>query len=309
MQDVIQLQGAIKLINWLPGDNAKDFRGKASEVLTRYFAGDMTLIEEIETNKRVGARVACESFITNTIASVKREREAITSMPKSSWIYGTQSDAFPGLIKIGRSRNVKARISSGNTFCAPEPHVVVAAAPTFDAIRDEDATHEYFSDFRVQGEFFRISESSLQAYFTQVLTPIYHKELNEFSDRLPGKIAGYETLVVEIEVNESTDIKQLPCDSTALSVENDDAYSQKRKRMIEDIELEEKRLKNEELASIIRMRNAEAQVRENEAKRYSMELEKQQVELRILNAQAKVLEAALYRKEKIYENGLQGHYH
>jgi len=264
----------------------------------------MTLIEEIKTNKCIGAQAACESFITSTVNSVKREREAITCMPKSSWIYGTQSDAFPGLIKIGRSKNVKARISSGNTFCAPDPHVVVAAAPTFDAIRDEYATHEHFSDFRVQGEFFRISESSLQAYFTHVLTPIYHKELNELSDRLPGKIAGYGTLAVKIEANESTDIKQLPCDSMALGVENDDAYTQKRKRMIEDIELEEKRLKNEELASTTRMRNAEAQIRENEAKKYSMEREKQQVELRILNAQAKILEAALYRKEKIYKNGM-----
>ena len=49
-QDVITLQGALKLIMWLPGNAAKDFRSKTTDILTRYLAGDCTLLKEIEAN-------------------------------------------------------------------------------------------------------------------------------------------------------------------------------------------------------------------------------------------------------------------
>ena len=175
-QPVIQLKGAINLLMWLPGDRAKSFRSKASEILFRYFEGDERLISEIENNKLMGSLAAANVFAASSIASVKRKREV---MPQSSWIYGTQSSAFPGLIKIGRSKNVKARLSSGNTFCAPDPHVIVAAAPTFNDVRDEEAAHTYFNDFRVAGEFFNISEASLKDYFSQVTTQQYQHELAE----------------------------------------------------------------------------------------------------------------------------------
>jgi hypothetical protein len=49
-QPVIQFQGAIKLIMMLPGENAKKARSKAADIITRYFAGDKTLLEEIKAN-------------------------------------------------------------------------------------------------------------------------------------------------------------------------------------------------------------------------------------------------------------------
>jgi len=49
-QPVIQFQGAIKLLMWLPGENAKKFRSQAADIITRYFAGDKTLLEEIKAN-------------------------------------------------------------------------------------------------------------------------------------------------------------------------------------------------------------------------------------------------------------------
>ena len=120
------------------------------------------------------------TLISDATASAKRKREnGDGRMPKSDWIYATESEAFPGLIKIGRSGDVKARLSSGNTFCAPEPHSLIVAAPTFDPKRDETAAHDYFAKYRVEGEFFRISEASVRSYFSQVLLPIYHKELDD----------------------------------------------------------------------------------------------------------------------------------
>ena len=49
-QPVITLEGALKLIMWLPGDMAKDYRSRACGILTRFLGGDSTLVEEIEAN-------------------------------------------------------------------------------------------------------------------------------------------------------------------------------------------------------------------------------------------------------------------
>ena len=49
-QTVIQLQGALKVIMWLPGDMAKGLRSKACDLLTRVLAGDASLHAEIEGN-------------------------------------------------------------------------------------------------------------------------------------------------------------------------------------------------------------------------------------------------------------------
>jgi hypothetical protein len=49
-QPVITFPGAIKIMMWLPGDNAKKFRTKAAEIITRYYAGDKSLLKEIEAN-------------------------------------------------------------------------------------------------------------------------------------------------------------------------------------------------------------------------------------------------------------------
>jgi hypothetical protein len=49
-QPVIQFQGAMKLLMWLPGENAKKFRSQAADILTRYYAGDTTLLSEINAD-------------------------------------------------------------------------------------------------------------------------------------------------------------------------------------------------------------------------------------------------------------------
>ena len=49
-QPVIRLQGALKLIMWLPGTMAKDFRSQACDILTRYLAGDQSLHAEVNAN-------------------------------------------------------------------------------------------------------------------------------------------------------------------------------------------------------------------------------------------------------------------
>lgn len=66
---VITFPGAIKLMMWLPGEHAKNARTKAAEILTRYFAGDKSLLTEIEANAASDAPVnqmARAALVTKT---------------------------------------------------------------------------------------------------------------------------------------------------------------------------------------------------------------------------------------------------
>lgn len=56
-QPVIQFQGALKMMMWLPGEKAKTFRSKAAEILTRYYAGDKTLLNEVWANAQAQAPI------------------------------------------------------------------------------------------------------------------------------------------------------------------------------------------------------------------------------------------------------------
>lgn len=45
---VISVNGMVKLLFWLPGEIAKQFRSKSAEIMIRYLGGDVTLIDEIK---------------------------------------------------------------------------------------------------------------------------------------------------------------------------------------------------------------------------------------------------------------------
>ena len=55
---VITFQGAIKLAMKLGGENAKKYRSAMTSILTRYYAGDGSLLEEVEANAQSNAPVA-----------------------------------------------------------------------------------------------------------------------------------------------------------------------------------------------------------------------------------------------------------
>lgn len=50
---VINVQGMVKLLFWLPGETAKQFRSKSAETMIRYLGGDLTLIDEIKAIDQV----------------------------------------------------------------------------------------------------------------------------------------------------------------------------------------------------------------------------------------------------------------
>ena len=186
---VITLEGAIELIMCLPGSTANFFRTSMAKIISRYITGDLTLCQEVKENKEAGVSNSCSKFMQITSGDTKRKLdEMIEGLPETSYIYATYSPIFPGLVKIGRSRNVKTRLSSGNTFIAPAPHVLIAMSQTLDAVRDEAEAHAYFDKFRREGEFFEISHEDAEKYLDSVIKPRHDQELKEFYTGAKGAL-------------------------------------------------------------------------------------------------------------------------
>ena len=172
------IEGLQRLLMILGGKVAKAFRDNALQILQRYLDGDMSLCKEVEENKNMGKKRSYAKFMNTVLEDAKKTMdEELKEIPSTAYIYATYSEAFPGLLKIGRSKDVKARLSSANTFTAPAPHRLLCMAPTFDAVRDEAATHVQFAKFRREGEFFEVEGKDVEAYFTTVITSWYQHEL------------------------------------------------------------------------------------------------------------------------------------
>ena len=49
-QPVLTFKGALKLVMWIGGENAKNYRSAMVKILQKYYAGDGSLLEEVEAN-------------------------------------------------------------------------------------------------------------------------------------------------------------------------------------------------------------------------------------------------------------------
>jgi hypothetical protein len=176
---LVTLENAIKLVMVLPGEKTKMFRTQIASILGRYLDGDLSLCREIEKNKLMGPAKSYAKFAQTIVKNAKSEQDTF-KLPSTSFVYATKSEAFPGLIKIGKTRHMKKRLVNLNTSCAPSPHVVVAMAPTLHKDRDELAAHTFFASKRTEGEFFAISEEDVTTYFVNTITTQYHQDLAQF---------------------------------------------------------------------------------------------------------------------------------
>jgi hypothetical protein len=56
-QPVITFKGALKLIMWIGGEKAKDMRAAMVSILSRYYAGDGSLMDEVQANAQSSAAI------------------------------------------------------------------------------------------------------------------------------------------------------------------------------------------------------------------------------------------------------------
>ena len=173
----MNIKGLQRLLMILGGKVAKVFRDEAILILQRYLDGDTSLCEEINDNKRVGPEKSYERFTSKVLTQAYEEmiKESLV-MPEVKYIYATKSEAFPGLIKIGRAQDVEARLAQLNTGCAPLPHKVVAVVKTYNYVRDESIAHGFFAHKRREGEFFEVTIEEVRSFFGNHILPQFMEE-------------------------------------------------------------------------------------------------------------------------------------
>lgn len=160
---IMTVKGIYKLIMIIPGNAATSLRLKIIDVLVE------KLLDLKETR-----------FLEDTLHKTLQEHhaeEAKNPGMEQGFIYATESAAFPGLLKIGRTTDIAKRIQNLFTATAPSPHKVVALTPTLNAVRDELKAHEFFADKRVAGEFFKTTASEVSAFFHAEIMPTYNDEI------------------------------------------------------------------------------------------------------------------------------------
>ena len=174
---VMTIKGLQRLLMILGGKVAKVFRDEALLILQRYLDGDTSLCEEINDNKRVGPEKSYERFTSKVLTQAYEEiiKESLV-MPEVKYIYATKSEAFPGLIKIGRAQDVEARLAQLNTGCAPLPHKVVAVVKTYNYVRDENIAHGFFAHKRREREFFEVTIEEVRSFFRNHILPQFMDE-------------------------------------------------------------------------------------------------------------------------------------
>ncbi len=155
----------------LPGEVAKESRKAFVSIISRFINGDDSMHAELDQNKAQGVQKNCELLFKSIADNAKKPSL------HTKYIYASYSEAFKGQVKIGRAKDVKARISSGNTMCAPNPHKIIAVAPTLNYKRDEAMAHDYFASYRTSGEFFAISHADVKSFLADKITSVYHQEL------------------------------------------------------------------------------------------------------------------------------------
>ena len=181
------MAGLLVLAKSLGNKISRAFREETFSILTRYLDGDATIATEVLENQSLGKRKSYANFLGRVEKRVQTYTDALQHEPPAvSYIYATKSKAFPGLIKIGRSCNLAARLSSLNTSCAPVPHVIIAAAPTLDCQRDEALAHAFFSSARKEGEFFEVTPEEVRVFLQNHIMSKYQLELAQYITEVQG---------------------------------------------------------------------------------------------------------------------------
>ena len=195
---LVSFQDAIELIMVIPGKVATECRVNFADIIKRFVNGDERMHADLEQNKAQGMQRTCALLFESVVG-----KNTQPTIPPTKYIYASYSEAFKGQVKIGRAKDVKARISSGNTMCAPKPHKIIAVAPTLDYKRDEAKAHNYFAAYRTVGEFFAISHSDAASFLADQITSFYHQELSalmrDLSESEEDNAETYESLCNELE--------------------------------------------------------------------------------------------------------------
>jgi hypothetical protein len=94
---VINVHGMVKLLFWLPGEMAKQFRSKSAETMIRYLGGDLTLIDEIkmiDQNHTQNPNNIAQVFREEVTNNLLFNQDQINTSKKLVNYFGDKTDIF-----------------------------------------------------------------------------------------------------------------------------------------------------------------------------------------------------------------------
>jgi len=193
LQPGITFPGAVKLIMWLPGSFAREFRSQAAHLLIRYFAGDKHMLKDVIENAQshIPIFVSCRQSLETTGECIgrkqdtdkecksldffhaiqdnlKTKKEVLNFLyPKQGVVYAMENEySFPGMFKIGFTMNLLTkRLSQLNVSLPFKDLNILTFFKTFFPQQAESDAHRFFAQYRIQGEFFSIPKNELILYF------------------------------------------------------------------------------------------------------------------------------------------------
>ena len=108
-QIVITFKGALKLVMWIGGENAKTYRSAMVEILQRYYAGDVSLLDEVEANAQSSGPV--QQMARASLAAESQEEEAL-SLPFKKRRMELDMAKMEAEVEAGRIANHAAELEN-----------------------------------------------------------------------------------------------------------------------------------------------------------------------------------------------------
>lgn len=91
--------------------------------------------------------------------------------PEVGYVYAMINEAFPGMVKIGKTGNVRNRFSNYDTGDPLRGYTLIAHTdPTVGVGELETWVHEHYGEHRVapKSEWFRLDWASVVGYFARL---------------------------------------------------------------------------------------------------------------------------------------------
>ena len=126
-----------------------------------------------ETRKQIAHSIQMykagfKSFFKDIAPSIIKQKEkAMLRFPKQSFVYAVHSDSFPGVVKIGMTSNLKARLTSLNCSMPMNPYKLVTRFSTYKPSNDEAEAHMHFSQYKAAKEHFAVPIDVVKSYFSE----------------------------------------------------------------------------------------------------------------------------------------------
>lgn len=251
--------GLQRILSLLPGKVNVKYQEQINNVFSRIITGDLSLIKNIRSNavSKEPVNVLFRDAMARRIDSDYKSTTKDSILPVE-YVYAMESEAFPGLLKIGRTKNLDQRMRGCNTFSAPKPFKLVASTPTMDSKRDEKVTHNFFQKKHEAGEFYRVSIAEVRDFFDQHINPLFETEKEQYIPPEKGSPAWLELFGISTSSEENQAVRTL-----------------KRKREADDDtlgEITERKLK---------LRREELEIHKMELENKKLELENQKLALEV----------------------------